>query len=99
MWLIDDRSRLAGEEASHEMMSDNMVAFISELFGRSLADVSNSIFLPHTKLRLSEQDGLLSTRVRYRNEDKEFSITAILAILLKQLTAEISAPFPSEVSL
>jgi hypothetical protein len=78
-------------------MSENMIAFLSELFGKSLADVTNSIFLPHTKLRLTEQDGLLTAKVQYENQEKEFSVTAILAIFLRQLATEISAPFSSEV--
>jgi hypothetical protein len=89
---LDQNSRLAGEEASHEMMSDNLIAFISELFGRSFQDLSNSDFLPHTKLRLVDRDGTLMTRVNYNTQETEISVTAILAILLHQVASEIAAP-------
>lgn len=97
--LLDQNSRLAGEEASHEMMSENMVAFLSEIYGRNLSELSNSVFLPHTKLRLEERDGILYNKVTYCGQERDISVTAILAIFLNQLATEISATLAKEVGL
>ena len=90
---IDERSRLAGEEASHEMMSEHLIPFISELFGRSFQEISSFDFYPHTKLQFQEVENILYLKVKYNGEDKFISTTAILAIFINQLVTEISATF------
>lgn len=77
-------------------MSDNLIPFISELFGRSLEDITSFDFYNHTKLQLQNIENNLNIKIRYNGEEKLISTTAILAIFINQLVLEISSTYSSE---
>jgi hypothetical protein len=72
------------------MMNDNLVSFISELFGRSLEDVQSLEFIPHTKIKLAKtSSNLVGIRVDNMGSEHIVSITSTLAVFLSQLMREI----------
>lgn len=81
----DDRSRLLGEEAIPQMMSENTVTFLSTLLGASYREVMDRSqsnddcfgFIPHTRMTLvplggscaDHSDSVVGLRVAYTGPD------------------------------
>lgn len=79
------------------MMSDNLIPFISELFGKSFEEISTTDFYPHTKLQLQNiENNILNLKIKYNGEEKLMSTTAILAIFISQLVLEISSTYSED---
>lgn len=96
MCTCEGDNRLIGEEATPELMNDNIVMFFNLLAGRKYVDVKELPFIAHTKLRLAEMaDGSVGVYVKHRGNEECISMTAAFGAYLTQIVSEIRNFNPS----
>ena len=72
-------------------MHDGIIPFINTLIGKSLSDIQQQDFIPHTKLQLVEAcPGVAGVQVSCGESQVTHSLTSVLGVYLGQMAQEIS---------
>ena len=86
-----ERTRLIGEEAAPQIMSENTVSYLNLLVGRSLDELKGKGFFNHLKAKFTEDEcGKVSASVNYCDEQQSFPMTSVLAIFIAHLYNRVS---------
>ena len=84
------KSRLMGEEAAPQVMSENTLSCLNLLVGTSLRDLQDKAFFKHLRTKFTEDDrGRVSAIVSYCDKEEPFSTTAVLAVFISHLYKRI----------
>ena len=86
-----ESTRLVGEEAAPQIMSESTISNLSLLVGRNLAELQEKGFFKHLKAKFSvDESGKLVASVSYCDEQQLFSVTSVLAIFISHLYKRIT---------
>lgn len=95
--IIDERSRLIGDEAVPHTSSENTIVRLNELLGCSLDDITSKDFMQHSKMQLHARvNGVVYASVSHCGVEEEFAVPSLFAVLLHRIIQRVDSGYSKD---